>query len=181
MSIKQSKFIVMFLFSLFIIGLPAVNVYAAASLSLYDYGTKKDIKYTDKQVQYNYNGSSINMKNTPGIIINGTALASYQETFVSASLKAKATYSKTKNTVTLKKDNTTIVLTVGSKKAKVNGKTVTMSVAPMKVKYKAQSTTKILIPTRFVTETFGYKYLWNSSTSSVNIITPRFLYYNREI
>ncbi len=178
MRINNCKRIMMFLFALLMLCLPFADVSAATTINLYNNNLKKDVKYTGKQVQYNYNGSTIDMKNTPGIIINGTALASYQETFVNNSLKLKAKYSKTKKTLTLSKDKTSIVFTIGSKKAKVNGKEVTLSVAPVSMKYKDQGVTKILVPTRFVTETFGYEYSWNSSTSIATIIPPRNLYYN---
>lgn len=172
------KRIMMFIIALLLIYQPFTDITASAAIKLYNYNTKKNINYTGKQVIYKYNGSTINMKDTPGIIIDGIALASYQETFVKNTLKLKSKYSSAKNTLTLSKDKTTIVFTIGSKKAKVNGKAVTLSVAPVKMKYKDNGATKILVPTRFVTETFGYEYVWNSSTSTVNIIPPRNLYYN---
>ncbi len=175
---KSYRIIILLMFALFVVGLPAAKVYAAASMSLYNYGTKKNMNYTGQQVQYNYNGTSINMKNSPGIIMNGVALASYQDAFVNASLKLKAKYTASSNTLALSKGSTSIVFTVGSKKAKVNGKAVTLSAAPMKVKYKNQSAAKILVPTRFVTEAFGYLYSWNSASSVATIIPPRNLYYN---
>lgn len=64
-------------------------------------------------------------------------------------------------TVTANKDNINIKLTIGSKKAYVNGKSVDLDVAAKTVKGNT------LVPVRFVTETLGFETGWDNSTYSV--------------
>lgn len=66
-------------------------------------------------------------------------------------------------TVYLAKDNTTISLKIDDKKAKVNGENVEMDVPP--VIY----SNRTYIPVRFVSQSFGKKVVWDSSTKSVLI------------
>ncbi|HKL79289.1 MAG TPA: N-acetylmuramoyl-L-alanine amidase [Mobilitalea sp.] len=150
--------------------LPADSVSAASGLKLYYYSTKKSSTYTDKQVKVTYNDKKISVNSTPGILVNGVALVSYKDIFDKSNIAANCVYNKAKGTVTISKNGTTIVMTIGSKKANVNGKAVTMSVAPIKIKYLEASITKILVPSRFVSETLGYKYTWSSAKSTVSIV-----------
>lgn len=163
---------------LILICLPFTNALAASKLNLYYYGTKQNITYTGQQAKYYYNGAAINMKNTPGIIIDGNALASFNDVFVKSSIKMKYTYNSTKGILTLTQNGTTLVLTANSKTATLNGKKVTLPSAPMNVKYKDQNITKFLVPTRFVAESFGYTYVWDSAASSAYISSPLELNYN---
>ena len=175
---KKNNIIFMILFALIIFSIPFTNVLAASKMSLYYYGTKDNVSYTGQQVKYSYNGLAINLRKTPGIIIDGNAMASYKDVFVYSAMKVNYKYDKAKGTVTLSKNGKTIVFTIGSKKAYVNSKAVTIPVAPLVVLFKDQDVTKILVPTRFVIETFGFKYLWNSASSSASITGPMNLYYN---
>lgn len=163
---------------LILICLPFTSALAASKLNLYYYGTKQNVTYTGQQVKYYYNGAAINMKNTPGLIINGTSLASFNDVFVKSSIKMKYTYNSSKGILTLTQNGTTLVLTANSKTAVLNGKKVTLSIAPMNVKYKDQNITKFLVPARFVAETFGYTYVWDSGASSAYITSPLKLNYN---
>lgn len=173
---KNTKVIILLAFLM--VCIPFADALAASKMNLYNYGTKKNITYTGQQVKYYYNGAAINMRNTPGIIIDGVALASYKDIFVYSGMDVNYEYVKSKGTVTLSQNDKTIVFTIGSKKAYVNGKAVTIPVAPIKIYFKDKKLTKILVPTRFVTETFGCKYVWNSTSSSASITSPMNLYYN---
>ena len=173
---KNTKVIILLAFLM--VCIPFADALAASKMNLYNYGTKKNITYTGQQVKYYYNGAAINMRNTPGIIVDGVALASYKDIFVYSGMDVNYEYIKSRGTVTLSRNDKTIVFTIGSKKAYVNGKAVTIPVAPIKIYFKDKKLTKILVPTRFVTETFGCKYAWNSASSSASITSPMNLYYN---
>ncbi len=160
--------------------LPVTSALAATKLNLYYYSTKQNVTYTGQQVKYTYNGSAINTRNTPGIIINGISLAPFNDVFVKSAIKLNYKYNEAKGILTLSQNGTTLVLTAGSKKATLNGKSVSLSIAPLKVKFKAQKVTKLLVPARYVAETFGYKYVWNSSTSTASLTAPMHLYYNNK-
>lgn len=150
-------------------GLYKTQAMASSSMKYYDYVSKKDISYTGKQVKINYNGRKISKDENPGIIVNGIALASYKDIFANSSIDASCVYNKEAGTVTISNSDTTIVLTINSKTALVNGKKVSMSVAPIKIKYRSNNVAKILVPSRFVAENLGYKYTWYSGTSTVEI------------
>ena len=81
--------------------LPVTSAMAASKLNLYYYGTKQNVTYTGQQVKYTYNGSAINMKNTPGIIIDGTSLAPFNDVFVKSAIKMSYKYNEAKGILTL--------------------------------------------------------------------------------
>lgn len=163
---------------LILLCLPFTSVLAASKLNLYYYGTKQNITYTGQQVKYYYNGAAINMKNTPGIVIDGTSLASFNDVFVKSSIKMKYTYNSSKGILTLSQNGITLVLTANSKTATLNGKKVTLPIAPMNIKFKDQKITKLFVPARYVAETFGYTYTWNSAKSTAYITQPFMIHYN---
>jgi len=177
---RRKKIIFTLLLTMLLACLLPTNALAASVMHLYDYNKKNNVTYTDQQVKYYFNGKAINIKHTPGIIIDGNALASFKDVFVDSEMDVAYTYVKSKGTVTLSYNQKTIVFTIGSKKAYVNGKAVTIPAAPISVKYKEQNVTKILVPTRFVAETFGCKYAWDSASSSASITSPMSLYYNKK-
>lgn len=148
--------------------LPLSRVDAATALSLYNYQTKQNFEYTGQQVVYTYNGKTIATK-TPGIIIDGSSMASFKDVFVSSPIKMKHTLNEKTGKLTLTSGSTVMELTLGSKTVLLNGKKVTAPLAPVRIKYKAQKTSKVLVPARFVAEAFGYSYQWNSSTSTASI------------
>jgi N-acetylmuramoyl-L-alanine amidase len=177
--LKKCNKIILIVLALLLVIMPSSSVLASSGLDIYYYSTKKNTTYTGQQVKYTLNGTTIKM-NTPGIITDGTALGSYYDVFSKSALKVSSKYDKAKGTIILKKNGNTIVLTIGSKVAIVNGKSITMSIAPVKVKYKSANVTRILVPTRFVTESLGYTYAWNSTTSTAAITTPLKLMYNNK-
>ena len=67
------------------------------------------------------------------------------------------------NKVTIKMDKTTIILTIGKKQATVNGKTVTLDVAPQLLN------DRTMVPLRFVVESLGAIVEWEDVTQTVTI------------
>ncbi len=165
--------------SLMIGAIPA-QLAEAATLQLYNHTTKATMKYKDASIRYIYNGTEIALQDIPGILTdNGVAIAPYYELFVKG-LGLKCTKNSKNNTLTFEQGGTTLVLTLGSKTALVNGKKQTMNAAPVSITYKNSQTSRILVPTRFVAETFGYDYNWNSATSTVTIKKALTLAYNHK-
>lgn len=153
-----------------ILGLYTGQASAASGLRIYNYATKKESNYTDKQVKVTLNGNTITKKQLPGILVNGIALVPYNDVFENSEIAAACTYDKGKGTITISKYGKTIAMTVGSKMATVNGSKVTLSVAPIKIKYTEAGVAKVLVPSRFIAETLGLSYSWNSSSSTVAIV-----------
>jgi N-acetylmuramoyl-L-alanine amidase len=173
-NVKNNHYIVYgiccIIFAAFIlIGISPGTAKAASGLKLYDYSTKKTTTYTDKQIIVTLNGATVKCSGTPGILVGGTAVLPYNEIFETSGIAADCSFNETKGKITISKYDKTIVMTIDSKTATVNGKKVTMSTAPKKVKYVASNKTKILVPSRFVSETLGLGYSWNSDKSTVSI------------
>ena len=125
------------------------------------YGKQK-INYSDAQVKYTINGSNIKSKH-PGIIIDGISLASAKEVFSDSKIGLSYKYNKKKNTLELKRDKTTLVLTLNSITSKVNGKSEALPVEPRMVEF-SDKTKDIYVPTRYVAKTFGLTYTWDASS-----------------
>ncbi len=145
------------------------TVKAASGLKIYNYTTKKTSTYTGKQVKVTYNKTTVSNSKTPGILVNGVAMVPYDDVFQNSKIAATCKYDSSKGTITISKYDKTFIMKIGSKKATLNGKTVTLSVAPMKIKYSAANKIKILVPSRYISETLGFKYTWTSSKSTVAI------------
>lgn len=164
------RLIIALIASIIFVFIPAAKGQAATGMKIYDYATKNETNYTDKQVKVTFNGVQISKSDTPGILVNGIALASYKDIFANSPIKAECVYDKAKGTVSISKYKTTIVMTLNSKKAYVNGKSVTLPVAPVKIKYVKAGVTKILVPSRYISETLGLGYTWYSASSTVAIV-----------
>lgn len=155
--------------SLMISVYPPMEVLAANTQKIYSYTAKRVMMVSDTQIKYIINGLAIGLEGTPGILTdNNVALGPYVPIFRDK-LGIKTYYNKDKKTITFKSASTTLLLTLGSKTAVVNGKSVEMNTTPISMKYAKSGKVAILVPTRFVAETFGYYYEWNSQVGTVTI------------
>ena len=166
---KRSVLCVLLITLCFFAGFFKAEVYADSGFKIYDYSTKKTTVYNGIVPIVTLNGNKIGDDRAKPILVNGVALLPYDIVFEKSLIAADCSYDKSKESVTISKYGKRITLTVGSKKAMVNGKSVTMSVAPMKVKYVDSGLTKILVPSRFVSENLGLGYSWYSSQRTIAI------------
>lgn len=144
--------------------MPFQSVEAASKLNLrYN---KKNITYTGKQVTYKLDNKQINNSKYPGIIIDGISLLPGSDVFNNKVMDTSYTYSSKTKKIVIKNDAFTVQMTVNSKTAYVNGVKRTMSIAPIIVNYRSTGTSKVMVPARFVSESLGYTYSWNSSIST---------------
>lgn len=178
MKMKKRSILWMLFIALTLFCIPYTKVLAASKLNLYDFGTKKTITYTGNQVKYYLDGKEINMRNTPGIIIDGNALASFRDIFVDSKIGAKFDCNQSTGVVNIKLNGTTIKYKVGSKTAYVNGKKATLPIAPKKLKLSSRGYAQIFVPTKFTAETLGIKYDYNGANATVSMTKPMNLYYN---
>lgn len=155
----------MIAFVFLVLAISPIYEVGAATLSIKVDGVVTS--YTGKQVNVTFNGSDVNMKKTPGIVINGTSYVSYKNVFGDSKIGASVSYNSKKKTITMKKYDNTLVMTLGSTSATLNGTKVTMPAAPIKVTYVDKKVTKILVPTEFVATSLGYGYSWSASTDTV--------------
>ncbi len=159
---------------------PVLNT-PAASTRLYYPETGKSEVYKGTLVTYKYNDSVLSLNGIKGIITdNGVALGPYLELF-EEQLGVKCTENSSENKITFQHGSNTLVLTLGSKTAVLNGKKVTTSAAPVKIKFTDLNLTRIMVPTRFVAESLGYDYKWDSAAATVTIRNRMTLSYNNKI
>ncbi len=83
--------------------------------------------------------------------------------FVSESLGARVGWNNTTKTATIMKGDKTIMLSIGSNKAIVNGKSVEFDT---RAEFKND---RNMVPLRFISEVLGAKVVWNSTTRTVDI------------
>ncbi len=165
-----TKLSCMVLAALLAAGIYQDTAQAASGLKIYDYSTKKESTYRDKQIKVTLNGKTVTSSATPGILRKGIALVPYDDVFETSGIAAQCTYNKGEGTISISKYGKTITMTIGSTKATLNGQKLTLPVAPMRIKYVKDNTIKVLVPSRFVSEKLGLTYSWNSSTSTVAIV-----------
>ncbi len=147
--------------------------------------SKIRIKYNGKRRTYDnvqvrkvmLDRKKIKLDGTNGILTKGSAMLSYKDVFQKG-LKAQCKYSASKKRITISKNGVTITMTLGSKKAYVNGKKAKMPAAPAKVRYVNKRKTKILVPSRFVAENLGYTYTWYPKQAKITMASPSLVKYD---
>ena len=151
----------------------------AATLQLHNYVTDDSYEYTGGQVSYIVNGKALNFA-YPGLILDdGSAVGPCDEIFVDI-LGVTSDYSEGKSSFTLSYGSTTIQMTLGYTKAYVNGSLQTMPNAPFVYSFNGSSEKYLYVPTRFVAQTFGFDYIWDSTTSTSSISKPTTVYDGKE-
>ena len=143
--------------------MPAQTAYGA-NLPYYDYTKGTNVNYSGKQVIYLYNSRELPLEQ-PGIIIDGTALADCDELFVQ---QLELSVTKENDQLTITDGAKTMIMTIGSKNVIMDGITQKMNVAPVKLSF-FDGKVRIYVPTRIITEYFGFSYVWISSSSTVKI------------
>lgn len=131
----------------------------------------KTITYKNSQTKLTLDGKKIDFGKNPGIIIDGNCMVPAKEVF-EKSLGASYTYDSESGDISIKQYNVIVSMTIGSKKAYVNGKKKTLSIAPKKVKFFSTNVTKIMVPFRFVAESLGYGYNWVNSEATSKLTSP---------
>lgn len=97
----------------------------------------------------------------PPLIQNGTTLVPLR--IVSENLEASVEWESKNKRITIEQGNNTIVLTIGSSQALVNGQSQSLLLAPQII----NGTT--MVPIRFISEQLGAEVNWNSSTKLITI------------
>ena len=90
-----------------------------------------------------YNGKTVSKKSYKALIIKKKYMVPYTDVFKKG-VKAKCKYKKSKKSLSISANGSTLVMTVGKKTAKLNGKKVTLPAAPLSVRYVSKKKTKIL-------------------------------------
>lgn len=127
--------------------------------------------YTGTQGQVTVDNVKVNLNQMVSIIINNTAMVHAKNTFSSSSIKATYIYNPKDRTVSLKKDDINIVLTLDSKNAVVNGVKKQLTQAPRVIRNKNINKSYIIVPGEEIATLLGYHYSWDSKTKTSVIST----------
>ncbi|CAH1218632.1 hypothetical protein PAECIP111893_04459 [Paenibacillus plantiphilus] len=117
-----------------------------------------------KDIKVQLDGKQIAFDTKPQIS-NGSTLVPYRA--LAEKLKATVKYDSKTNKVSVVKGSKTVVLTIGSTNATINGKAVKLDAAPIT---KNGST---LVPLRFLGESLGVWVSWKASTATVSLETQK--------
>lgn len=142
------------------------------ALNLYDFNESMWFTYRGVQGKVKVDGKNVNIATLPSILHDSTTMIQAKKVFTSSSIGAKYTYNKEDKTITLEKDDTTLVMTLDTKEATLNGKKITLPHAPMKIKNKANGITYIMVPASAVAGHLGYDFVWDNA-SNTSIITKK--------
>lgn len=123
-------------------------------------GFKDRDKKTNDVIRVHIDGHILSFDENP-VLDDGTTLVEYRS--VMEELGAKIEWDKDSKTITAIKDDTTIILTVGSDTADINGEKVSMLKAP------EITNDHTMIPVRFISEQLGMKVKWNEDTKLIEI------------
>jgi uncharacterized protein YkwD len=130
----------------------------------WSFRTTKEIK--DPARGYLINGIKINGKiipqfEIPPMIRNDSVFVPLQGIF--ERLNAKVSWDDATKSITIKKQDTTVKLTIDSNTAYVNGKEMTLKQAPI---FYLDS---VFVPLRFISESIGAKFAWDNENQIANI------------
>ncbi|NQX48470.1 copper amine oxidase N-terminal domain-containing protein [Paenibacillus tritici] len=100
----------------------------------------------------------------PPVMVKGRTMVPLRAIF--EAFNADIKWNQKTQTVTAYKDDTTVVLKIGSKIATINNKAVSLDVPGQNLKGRT------MVPTRFVSEALGREVGWNKEAQLVTITTP---------
>ncbi len=135
----------------------------------------KTYKNKTKKLNVKYNEKKVSKTGYKALKINKTYMASYYDIF-KVGVKAKCNYSSKTKELSINHNGITIKMKVGSKKAYINEKKVTMPTAPVSVRFIKRKKTKILVPIYFVAKNLNLYY--EKSSSTIQLKSPLELTYD---
>ncbi len=113
-------------------------------------------------IHVDINGNPL-MLNTPPMLMGGTTMVPLRSIF--ESLGARVHWNDAMRTITATKNDTTVQLGIGDRRATVNGQDVMLD-TPARI---VNGTT--MVPLRFISEALGAEVRWDESAQSVSIST----------
>lgn len=138
----------------------------------YDYMQQSIVHYDGKSPGYFVNSQQLNVKLTPAIINDRGIAMAPAETVFRDGMGGSAYYSPYKNKVLIRYGGNVLILKLNSTQGTLNGYPIEASCESYLVEYKDSGKKTVFVPTRFVAETLGCSYLWNSWECNVYIKAP---------
>lgn len=144
-----------------------VHAKAAEGITYQNLTKDSVIDYDNTAVKYHYNGVDVTMNEIGILGDSGSALAPLSDLFVRA-LDVDCEFKLSDSSVLLKDGSDSVKVLPGSKSAEVNGRSLSMSEAPVLLKNQ-QDELYYYLPTRFIASNLGFDYEWNKTLSTVFI------------
>ena len=141
---------------LLLILIMAAAVFALLGVQSYA-GTTPSIYVNDKQIETDVDPFIANDR----VLVPVATIVNY--------LGGSSEYENSTGKVTLTYGDKVIILRLGSVKASINGKDITLDVAPRVIQVADGSGGRTMVPLRFISETFGFDVGWDGKTTSVYI------------
>ena len=143
----------------FIEGTTEVLLGSIAGVWIYDYG--KYHEYLDSKITIEIDGQEKSFDEQP-VIVNGRVMVPMRGLF--EALGATVTYDDATRSIKAVKDGKYIILTIGSDKATINGKEITLEAAPY-----ITAKSRTMVPIRFASEALDLAVGWSQAQQKVII------------
>lgn len=140
---------------------------AASTTVNYKYNGKS-YQYKGEAVTITYDGKKLDMTKIPAFQVGDVVMAAYKKVFKNT-IGVTCSYDKTTKVLVLKYNSNTLKMTVGSKKATLNGKAKTLKAAPMNITYTSSGEKRVVVPVKQVCKLLGVKRSWNDKTNTLAI------------
>ncbi|MDO4555357.1 MAG: stalk domain-containing protein [Lachnospiraceae bacterium] len=130
---------------------------------------KNSKAYSAKKCSVVYEGTTLSLSKTPALTINSCNMVPYYTALYKQGPKVRKSYSSKTGTIRLAYHSNILTMKIGSKTADLNGETVKLSTAPLKIKYSKKGSTYIMVPIKSVSLYLGISYKYTSSTRTVTL------------
>lgn len=145
---------------------------ASASFKYKDYLLKKTVEYTGDSLSFFVDGNIVDLSEQPSMLSERQIAYASAKALFGDMIGARVKYSKKNRRISITYNGHLLRLYVGSTKAEFDGEPVEAPCAPMKIKYKSSKVIAYMVPSRFVSELFGFNYNWNESEKAISIRIP---------
>ncbi len=143
------------------------SVSAASTTVNYKYNGKA-YQYKGEAITITYDGKKLDMTKIPAFQVGDVVMAAYKKVFKNT-IGVTCSYNKTTKVLVLKYNSNTLRMTVGSKKATLNGEEKTLKAAPMNITYTSSGEKRVVVPVKQVCKLLGVKRSWDDETNTLAI------------
>lgn len=133
----------------------------------------KTYKNKSKKLTVKYNNKTVSQSSYKALIIKKNYMVPYTHVFKKG-VKASCIYKKKSKKLSISANGQTLTMTVGKKKAYLNGKKVTLPAAPLSVRYVKKKKTLILVPVYYVAKKLNLSY--KKTSTAICLGEPLTLY-----
>lgn len=162
----MKRLIMLLVCCLFLMGM-TVTVYADSGVQVIDENGQTKV-YNEMVQTVVLNGTEKQIIKSQAVVVDGEVMAPPVAVFKNI-LGMTVTTDAKNNKVVLKTQEHTMEFTAHSKTAVLDGKDMTLSVAPVSVKYLSTGISATLVPVKEVAEIWGYTYQFDEATGKISL------------